>query len=375
MCLKILFLKLGNYLTSIKRKLIGLSRTGIIYHESYLKHDPGWGHPECPARLSETMKFLREKDLLRKNEIQLLKPEAATEEDLALVHTKEYIENVEGLSRYRGMLTSDTPVMNETYESAKLSAGGAILGGKVIVDKVLRNSFVLNRPPGHHAGRDYGGGFCYFNNVAIMIESIKRKYGLEKFIILDWDVHHGNGTQDIFYDDPSVLYFSTHQMPLYPGTGRIDEIGNKEGMGYNVNVPLPPGSTGSDCIYAIDELFIPLAEEFKPNFIAVSAGQDAYFADSLADLNFTIETYVDIAERVMKVADKVCDGRIAIVLEGGYNLDVIPQIIAAIIAKLAGIEGLDVSDPYPSPRQIISSITKERVSKIKALLADYWKIF
>lgn len=352
-----------------------MSRTGIIYHENYLKHDPGWGHPECPARLSETMKFLRKKDLLRKHEIQLLKPEVAKEEDLNLVHTKQYIMNINNLSKNRGMLTSDTPVMGKTYELAKLSAGGAILGGKVIVEKDLRNSFVLNRPPGHHAGRDYGGGFCYFNNIALMIEYIKRNYSYKKFMILDWDVHHGNGTQDVFYDDSSVLYFSTHQMPLYPGTGRIDEIGNKEGKGYNVNVPLSPDSTGADCVYAIDEIFVPLIEEFEPELIAISAGQDAYFADMLANLNFTIETYIGVTERVMKVADKICDGRIAIVLEGGYNLEALPQIVAAIINTLAGIEGFDFSDVYPTPKQTISPIIKERVLKIRRLLSDYWNIF
>ena len=352
-----------------------MSITGIIYHESYLKHDPGYGHPECPARLSETMKFLREKDLLRKYEVPLLKPKVATKEDLALVHTKEHIESIEKLSKHRGMLTSDTPLMNETYELAKLSVGGAILAGEVVMDEALKNSFVLNRPPGHHAGRDFGGGFCYFNNVALMTEYIKRKYGLKKIMILDWDVHHGNGTQDIFYDNPSVLYFSTHQVPLFPGTGHIDEIGKDEGIGYNVNLPLPPGSTGADCIFAIDEVFIPLAEEFKPDFVAISAGQDAYFADSLANLNFIIETYIKIVENVMKVTDKVCNGRMAIVLEGGYNLEAIPQITAAIITTLAGIKDVDISDPYPPPRQSISAIVKERVSKIRALLANYWKIF
>ena len=357
----------------IEGGLKGLNQTGIIYHEDYLKHDPGRGHPECPARLEETMKFLRKTDLLRKHEIQLLKPEAAKEEDLALVHTKEYIKQIEMLSKYNGILTSDTPVMRETYDLAKLSAGGTILAGKIVIEKKMKNAFVLNRPPGHHAGKDYGGGFCYFNNIPIMIESIKRKYGLKRFMILDWDVHHGNGTQDIYYNDPSVLYFSTHQMPLFPGTGSIEEIGKKKGKGYTVNVPLSPNSSGADCIYAIDELFIPIAKEFRPNFIAISAGQDAYFADSLAGLNFVLDTYIQLTERLMQVADRTCNGRMAIVLEGGYNLEALPRIIAAIIATLAEIEGLDLSDPNPEPKQTISSGMRERVTKIKALLTDYWK--
>ncbi len=351
-----------------------MNRTGIIYHEDYLKHDPGRGHPECPDRLKETIKYLREIDLLRKFKIELLKPETANEEDIALVHTEDYIKQIETLSNFTGILTSDTPVMSMTYDLAKLSAGGAILAGKVVAERTLKNSFALTRPPGHHAGIDYGGGFCYFNNVAIMIEFIKRKYGLKKFMILDWDVHHGNGTQDIFYKDPSVLYFSTHQMPLYPGTGSIEEIGDKEGKGYTVNVPLPPNSTGADCIYAIEELFIPIAGKFKPDFIAISAGQDAYFADSMANLNFVFDTYIKFTKLIMKVADEYCDGRISIVLEGGYDLEALPKIITAIIATLADIQELDLSDTRSEPKQIINLNMQERVKEIKTILSDYWKI-
>ncbi len=351
-----------------------MNRTGIIYHEDYLKHDPGRGHPECPDRLKETIKYLREIDLLRKFKIELLKPETANEEDIASVHTEDYIKQIKTLSNFTGILTSDTPVMSMTYDLAKLSAGGAILAGKVVAERTLKNSFALTRPPGHHAGIDYGGGFCYFNNVAIMIEFIKRKYGLKKFMILDWDVHHGNGTQDIFYKDPSVLYFSTHQMPLYPGTGSMKEIGDKEGKGYTVNVPLPPNSTGADCIYAIEELFIPIAGEFKPDFIAISAGQDAYFADSMANLNFVFDTYIKFTKLIMKVADEYCDGRISIVLEGGYDLEALPKIITAIIATLADIQELDLSDTRSEPKQIINLNMQERVKEIKTILSDYWKI-
>ncbi|MCW3975883.1 MAG: histone deacetylase [Candidatus Bathyarchaeota archaeon] len=349
--------------------------TGIIFHEDFSKHDPGWGHPECPDRLNLTMKFLREKDILGRPEIKLVYPDSANEQDLALAHTKKYIDSIKRISKHRGMLTSDTPVKQETYDLAKLSVGGAILAGKIVSSGEMKNSFLLNRPPGHHAGRDYGGGFCYFNNIAIMVESIRQEYGFKKFMILDWDVHHGNGTQDIFYDDPSVLYFSTHQMPLFPGTGRIEELGEKEGVGYNVNVPLSPGSTGADCSYAIDKLFIPLAREYRPDFIAISAGQDAYFADSLADLNFILETYVKITKQVMKVAEEVCNERIAIVLEGGYNLEALPRIIAAIITTLAEIKDIELSDPYLAPKQIVSSTVEKDILKMKALLADYWKVF
>ena len=352
-----------------------MAKTGLVFHEDYLKHDPGPGHPESPERLRRTFQVLADTRLIAKPNIVVLKPRPASDDGLALVHTREYIETVESLSRCGGAITADTPVPEGTYEIAKLSAGGSILAGEAVVKGDVNNAFALIRPPGHHSGRNYGGGFCYFNNIAIMVRYLHEKYHLKRFMILDWDVHHGNGTQDIFYEDPTVLYFSTHQMPLYPGTGYLDEIGDGEGKGYNVNVPLPPGTSGANYVYILDELFTPLAEAFKPEVIAISAGQDAYFNDPIANLNFTVHTYADITRKVMNIAQNICGGRIAMVLEGGYHLEAVPRAIAGIVATLAEIQGYEITEPMKPPQQTLGREVRSRVEKIKSILAEYWDVF
>jgi len=346
-------------------------KTGIVYHEKYLEHNLGPDHPESPERLKKILEFL--KKIIDKPSIELLKPNPTSEEDLLRVHTKDYAEKIKSMSQTGDVLTLDTPVPSGVYEIAKVSAGGAILAGKSVCEKKVDNAFALIRPPGHHAGKNFGGGFCYFNNIAIMIEYLRAKHPLKKFVILDWDVHHGNGTQNIFYTDPSVLYFSTHQSPLYPGTGMIDEIGEGDGKGYNVNVPLNPGTTGTSFLYILNELFIPLTKEFKPDIICVSAGYDAYFNDPLANLRFTIKTYADATRLVKDIAEKVCDGRIVIVLEGGYNLDALSQGVLATISTLASLNS--IKELYPPPEQKITGAVKENISHLKKILSDYWDVF
>jgi len=270
-------------------------------------------------------------------------------------------------------LTPDTPLKPETFEIARLSAGGAIYAGKAVAENDVRNSFALIRPPGHHAGRNYGGGFCYFNNVAVMIEYLKKNFGMKRFMIIDWDVHHGNGTQDIFYRDPSVLYFSTHQMPLYPGTGHITEIGEGEGRGYTVNLPLPAGTPGDVYDEIIVELIIPLAEEFNPDMVVVSAGFDAYYRDPIANLQFTIQTYINITRKLVELTDKVCEGRLTMILEGGYDLEAVPKIITGVISTLAGLGNYEIEDLHlPIERGKVREV-EDRIRKLKTILGDYWK--
>lgn len=343
--------------------------TGIIYHEKYLEHNLGLGHPESPERLKKTMEVLKE--IIDKPNIELLEPSQADEEDLLRVHTKNYVEKIKSMSQKGSALTLDTPVPSGVYEIAKLSAGGAILAGKSVCEKKVDNAFALVRPPGHHAGKNFGGGFCFFNNIAIMIEYLRAKYKLKKFAILDWDVHHGNGTQDIFYDDPSVLYFSTHQSPLYPGTGGISDI--DESKGCNVNVPLNPGTSGKSFLYILTKLFVPLIEHFKPDLIAISAGYDAYFDDPLANLNFTVKTYADATNIIKKLANKICKDRIAIILEGGYHLEALPYGVLATISTLSGFN--EIKEPHPPPEQKIDENVKKQVKELKKILSPYWKLF
>ena len=193
-------------------------RVAIIHHKKFIEHELGFGHPERPERLVATLELLR--NIIDEKKIFLIEARSATEDDLVRVHTDEYVERVRRLSEIGGMIDLDTPAPKGSYERALMAAGGALLAGELVADGSYESSFALTRPPGHHAGMNYGGGFCFFNNVAVMINYLKEKKGFKKFLILDWDVHHGNGTQDIFYRDPSVLYFSIHQMPLYPVRAR-----------------------------------------------------------------------------------------------------------------------------------------------------------
>jgi acetoin utilization deacetylase AcuC-like enzyme len=348
--------------------------TGLVHHPDYVKHDLGIDHPERPERISRTIQYLNNIGLIDDPNIQLFRPEPATIEDLRLVHTTQYIERIMFLSEHGGILTLDTPAPPKTYEIARLSAGGAILAGRIVVEGKVRNSFALIRPPGHHAGRDFGGGFCYFNNIAVMVEHLRVRFGMKRFMIIDWDVHHGNGTQEIFYSDPTVLYFSTHQMPLYPGTGNMDEIGEGEGKGYNVNLPLPAGTSGEVYKEIVTELIDPLADEFKPEIIAVSAGQDAYFTDPIANLQFTINTYSHITKMLMEIADRHCNGRLTLALEGGYSLEALPRIIVAILATQAKLPS-DIAELGYPPEQKRSREVEERISQVKATLSEYWKTF
>jgi len=277
------------------------------------------------------------------------------------------------MSKIGGILDPDTPVPKETYEIARLSSGGAIEAGRLVCEKIVDASFALIRPPGHHAGKDFGGGFCYLNNTAIQIRYLQANKKVKKVAILDWDAHHGNGTQDIFYDDDSVLYFSTHQFPFYPFTGDFNEIGKDKGKGFNVNVPLDVGTSGKDFEYIVKEIFIPIVKEFKPDLITVSAGYDAYFLDPLTSLNFSVTTYANVTKLLKETAKKICGGKVSFILEGGYHLIGLSHSVLATVLTL--LDSKRIKEPYLPPEQKISREIKERVKKLKKILNEYWNVF
>jgi len=344
--------------------------TAIIYHQAYLDHNLGSAHPERPERIESILKATEK--VFEREDVTLLEPKAASITDLLRVHAEDYVAKIRVMSETGGILTMDTPVPPGLYQTARLAAGGAILAGESVVEKKVNNAFALTRPPGHHAGRAYGGGFCFFNNIAVMIEHLRFHHHIRKFAILDWDVHHGNGTQEIFNRDPGILYFSTHQSPLYPGTGMIEQIGEGPGRGSKINVPLHPGTSGASFKYVLTELFAPLVKQFRPDFIAVSAGYDAYFDDPLANLNFTIETYSYSAKFIKDLADDLCDGQFAVVLEGGYNLQ---AVSLGVLATLSSILDLgSVEEPHPVPPQLVDEVIRREVSQIKQTLSPYWDI-
>ncbi|MEM3085528.1 MAG: histone deacetylase [Halobacteria archaeon] len=335
--------------------------TALVTHPAYLDHDTGPGHPERRERLVAARRSLEGLDLLR------AEPEPAPAEALRRVHTGRYLDSLEDLDATGGIIDGDTPFPSGTLAIARRSAGGALLAGDLVLSGRAANAFALLRPPGHHAGRDFGGGFCTFNNAALLAEHLRAK-GRKRVFILDWDVHHGNGTQEVYERDPGVLYASTHQFPYYPGTGAMEEAGEGEARGTKLNLPLPAGSTGADLLHALREAFLPVAREFRPDFVIVSAGYDAYFLDPLAGLRFCVETYGRATELVRRFAEEACGGRLVVLLEGGYHLE---GLAASVRATVTGLQGTPrVAEPHPPPEQGVTA--KERVDGLKRMLKPVW---
>ena len=340
-------------------------RTVLIYSERYLEHRPSEWHPERPERLRAIVEALKRANLWSSFSVQVVEPTPASRDDIALVHDREYISLIERLSEFRRPLDLDTPLDSNTFELALLAAGGTIKAGELVITGIAANAFALVRPPGHHASRARGGGFCYFNNMAIMIEHLKRRYGIKRSFILDIDAHHGNGTQDIFYEDPSVMFMSIHQdgRTLYPGTGFVHELGSGDGEGYTVNVPLPPGSSDAEYASVMQELFVPLTEVFKPELIAVSAGMDAHIDDPLTQLKLSTRAYGWLTRYIVEQAKKYCGGRVVFVLEGGYSLDAVAGAATNIVKVLTG-----ELPAFPTERR-----SPKVINEVKQALANYWK--
>lgn len=343
--------------------------TSLIYHEDYLKHDAGFGHPERKERLISTINFLKEKGIFEK--LKIIKPMPATEENLLRVHTKDHIEFIKNLSESGGgYIDGDTVVNRNTYEIAKLAAGGVISAGEVVMSEESKNSFALVRPPGHHATRNRAMGFCYFNNAAVMIRFLQEKFKLRRIFLLDWDAHAGNGTMDIFYDDPTVLNVSIHQDPrtFYPGTGFMEQIGKGEGEGYTVNIPVPAGTGDADYIFILKNFVIQILENYKPELIVISAGQDSHKDDPISGLELTEEGYGKMTELMLHCAEKFCNNRIVIELEGGYNLDALAVSNYKIISALLGISRTEEISGE------VRNSTVETLNSLGVILRDYFPL-
>jgi acetoin utilization deacetylase AcuC-like enzyme len=309
------------------------SRTGLVYHERFLDHDTGAGHPERADRLRSIVKHLKDVGLWQ--QLQHLMIDQATEEWLLAVHTPEHIKFLnDAIKRGVQILDPDTHACAASLDVALLAAGGVLAGVDAVMSGVLQNVFCAVRPPGHHATRDKVMGFCLFNNIAIGARYAQRAHGVERVAIIDWDVHHGNGTQDIFYDDKSVLFISMHQFPLWPGTGTREETGSGKGAGYTLNIPMKPGSGEPEYIAAFTKDILPMLDGFRPDLIMISAGFDAHRDDPLANINLTEESFGRMTTMVMEVADKYCNRRIVSVLEGGYNLPALARSVEAHVRNL-----------------------------------------
>jgi len=355
-------------------------KTCISYHEKFKQYDLGANHPFRGDRFEKAKAFFDEKGLTRSKDTLLIHADPIQRAELLKVHSEEYIDLVFRLAELGKHYDIDTPVNKGILEGLMYIIGGVVEAGTVIFGGKADRAVALGGGF-HHAGRDYGGGFCLFNDIAIQVESLREKCNLKRFLVLDYDVHFGNGTSDIYYGDPSVLFISLHQDPrtIYPGRGFISEIGEGDGEGFNVNVPLPIRTGEQAYLYALREVFPPLAEEYKPDIVIANGGSDAHFADHLGSLGLTAKGFFDISRIIAETSKKVCNGKAALLITSGYNTTVLPYSWYALAAGISEYEcdRLAIEDFYPVPRdpQLNQREVETVVSELKTTLKPYWACF
>lgn len=320
--------------------------TGVIEDPRFREHAGPTGHPERPERLSAVHDAIA----ARADALEARPPRAAEAEEIQRVHGAAHVAHLDAaVAHAPAQLDADTYVSERSAQIARLAAGASIDLARDVAAGRLRNGLAAVRPPGHHAEADHAMGFCLFNNVAVAAEALRAEEGIERVLIFDWDVHHGNGTQHSFEADPNVLYFSTHQFPYYPGTGAVGEMGVGDGAGATVNVPLPAGCGDDDYLAVLQRVLVPVARSFRPELILLSAGFDAHIDDPLAAMGVTRSGYADMARLVCALADEACEGRLACVLEGGYALSGLEEGTGALLDALLDPEPSAPADaPEPS---------------------------
>jgi acetoin utilization deacetylase AcuC-like enzyme len=349
-----------------------MNRTGIVKDDRYLEHVMDPGHPESPERLIAIYKMLEETGM--KGRFEAVTPRAATREELEMIHAPAYIDLVAstaGKPYYR--LDMDTSTCAKSYEAALWAAGGLLELIKAVMEGKLNNGFALVRPPGHHAERDRAMGFCLFNNVAIGARYAIRNFSLQKVMIVDWDVHHGNGTQSSFYQDPQVLYFSTHRYGFfYPGTGAATEVGKGKGEGFNVNVPLSTGAGDAEFGNIFEKILKPIALEYNPQLILVSAGFDTHYDDPLGGMEVTEKGFSRMTQILMGIADSTAQGKIVITLEGGYDVSGQSRSVKAVLKELAQDSPLEKEELIEKERANYPRIER-LLLQLKEIQKRYWK--
>ncbi|HWF85321.1 MAG TPA: histone deacetylase [Vicinamibacterales bacterium] len=338
----------------------------LIHSERFAEHTTPPGHPERPER-AEVMDVIASR--WRERGCDVVAPRAATHEQLARVHDADYIRRIADTAGRAVALDPDTYTSPESYDVARLAAGAAVEAVERVVADVEMTALALVRPPGHHAERDRAMGFCLFNNVAVAAAHA-RSLGLERVAIVDYDVHHGNGTQHIFDADPHVLYISTHQFPYYPGTGAADEIGADEGCGFTVNIPIDAGALDEDYRVVFSEIVVPVLRQFHPDLVMVSAGFDAHGRDPLAGMRLTTPAFAAMTAEIRAVAADCCAGRIVVVTEGGYDLQALGASLDAVAQTLVAPRSAPLwpgADAQPS-RGLAA------VAQARAALSRFWSV-
>lgn len=348
-----------------------MKKTALYYHPIFLEHDNGFGHPERPERLTAILEQLQAGgliDLLDRRE-----PGATSEEVLALVHPQVHIDRVrEMAARGGGHLDMDTAVSPRSYEAALHSAGAAVEAVDAVFAGEADNAFCLCRPPGHHATAGRGMGFCLFNNIAVAAKYALANRGIERVLILDWDSHHGNGVQDIFYEDPAVLYVSFHQYPHYPGSGSSQETGSGRGKGYTVNFPFPAFTGEGPYLQAFEEVVLPVARAFEPQLVMIAAGYDAHHADLLCSMQLTVDSYARMTGMLGGLADEFAGGRLVATLEGGYNLSAIAASAYNTIAVMSSSE-LRLQETS-LPEECSATRAQEVIEATRTALSPFWRL-
>jgi len=311
-----------------------MGRTGLVWEPRCLLHQPGLGHPERPQRLEAIRNGLEQAELWERCE--QLAARFASDSELLRCHTAPYLQLVsqEIDAGRQSLSTGDTSLSADTEDAARLAAGGALVAVEAVMGGRVDNAFVAVRPPGHHASSDQGMGFCLFNNVALAARHAQASCGAERVLIVDWDVHHGNGTQAIFWRDPTVLFFSVHQAPLYPGSGAASEQGAGQGLGFTINCPLPACSGGTDVLGALQEHLVPAVEGFRPSLVLLSSGFDGMAGDPLANLQLTTTDVANLTGFMKTLATRHAKGRLVSLLEGGYGLGNLAKGTAAHVEAL-----------------------------------------
>lgn len=354
-----------------------MHKTVLLRNDIFLQHDPGYGHPESPDRLKVIYDILDDKGLTKK----FITPSfnAADNKTISYIHNQETIKAAEKTSgKNYELLDQDTITSSASYDAAKYAVGAVIKGIDMLCSGEADNCFALVRPPGHHAERDKSMGFCIFNNIAIGAKYAIKEKGIKKILIVDLDVHHGNGTQHSFYDTNKVLFISSHQYPFYPGTGSLDEVGSDLGKGYTLNIPMSSGMGDVDYAAIIKELIVPVARQYKPELILVSGGFDIHIQDPIGAMEVTAQGIGYMMRKLVLLAEELCDGKILVTLEGGYDLDGQVEGAFAIMSELLG-EPIDCGYPsnlYDENYINLDKTTAVHPEIVKATMVakKYWKM-